>query len=93
MPRVGRSALPFASNQRREIQLTFFDISGEVFANDQMSVQYAPFLADADDVIFLFDPTHEEFSALRAARLMDLVSRVALNRRRRNLIVALSKMR
>jgi hypothetical protein len=87
------SNVPRAGGRRqRDIQLTFFDIAGEVFAGDQTAAQYAPFLADADDIIFLFDPTHEDFSALGAARLVDLVSRVALKGRRKNLIVALSKM-
>ncbi|HYE73434.1 MAG TPA: GTPase domain-containing protein, partial [Blastocatellia bacterium] len=74
------------------IELTFYDIAGEVFANDEMAKQYAPFLADADDIIFLFDPTESNFSALRAARLIDLVSRVALKNKRKNIIVTLSKM-
>lgn len=79
------------SNKRRKIQLTFYDIAGEVFNNDRMVGEYAPFLSYADDIIFLFDPTHEDFNALRAARLIDLVHR-SVAQRKRNLIVALSKM-
>lgn len=76
---------------RRKISLLFYDIAGEVFENDALTREYAPFLTHADDIIFLFDPTHPEFSALSAARLVDLVYRVT-GRRRRNLIIALSKM-
>jgi hypothetical protein len=81
-----------ASRWRRNIRLTFFDIAGEVFSSDRMAAEYAPFLADADDIIFLFDPTHQDFNALAAARLLDLVCRVTMKSSRKNLIVALSKM-
>ena len=57
-----------------------------------MTREYAPFLANADDIIFLFDPTQPDFNALSAARLVDLVNRVATSRKQKNLIVALSKM-
>jgi hypothetical protein len=78
--------------RRRSISLTFYDLAGEVFTSDRTAAEYAPFLAEADDVIFLFDPTHEDFSALRAARLVDLACRVGVQGKRKNLIVALSKM-
>ena len=55
-----------------------------------MAGAYAPFLSEADDIIFLFDPSHPDFSPLRAARLVDLVFRVAGKGRGKNLIVALS---
>lgn len=87
------SNVPRRGGKRRSsIELTFYDIAGEVFSNDEMATQYAPFLSDADDIIFLFDPTESNFSALRAARLIDLVSRVALKNKRKNIIVTLSKM-
>jgi len=80
------------SQRRRNISLTFYDIAGEIFSNDRMAGEYAPFLSEADDIIFLFDPTHPDFNALRAARLVDLVARVAGRSGRKNLIIALSKM-
>jgi len=77
---------------RRNLRLTFYDLAGEVFRSDRLAGEYAPFLSDADDIIFLFDPTHPDFNALGAARLVDLISRVAVKNRRQNLIIALSKM-
>lgn len=80
------------SHRRRDIRLTFYDIAGEVFNQDRTVAEYAPYLAEADDIIFLFDPTHPDFSALSAARLVDLVCRATARGRRKNLIIALSKM-
>jgi hypothetical protein len=76
----------------RNLKLTFYDIAGEVFTNDQLVADYAPYLAQADDIIFLFDPTHASFSAFAAARLVDLVYRNAKDAARKNIIIALSKM-
>jgi len=81
-----------AGRGRRNLRLTFYDLAGEVFSNDSLAGSYAPFLAEADDVIFLFDLTQPGFAALSAARLVDLVCRVGGPRRRPNLIIALSKM-
>jgi hypothetical protein len=78
--------------RRRRIWLTFYDIAGEVFRDAASTQQYAPFITRADDVIFLFDPTRPDFSAISAAQLVDRVSLVAERRERKNLIVALSKM-
>jgi hypothetical protein len=77
---------------RESIRLAFYDIAGEVFASDELTREYAPFLAHANDIIFLFDPTHPEFSALSAARLVDLIYRVPGSHPRKNIIIALSKM-
>jgi hypothetical protein len=83
--------IPSPSNgQRRNIKLIFYDIAGEVFMDDSRTREYAPFVAEATDFIFLFDPTHEEFNALSAAQLIDLVHRLA--QKKKNLIVALTKM-
>src|SRR4029453_15401361 len=60
--------------RRRTLRLTFYDLAGEVFSNDALASSYAPFLAEADDIIFLFDLTHPGCGALGAARLVDLVS-------------------
>jgi len=76
----------------RSLELVFYDIAGEVFTDDKLVDDYAPYLAQADDIIFLFDPTHASFSAFAAARLVDLVYRKAKNAPRKNLIIALSKM-
>lgn len=77
---------------RSRIRLAFYDIAGEVFARDELAREYAPFLRQADDVIFVFDPTQPDFSALTAARLVDLIHRVSAGGRRKHLIIALSKM-
>jgi hypothetical protein len=78
--------------RRRTLWLTFYDIAGEVFRDPATTRRYAPFVADADDLLFLFDPTQEDFSALSAAQLVNLVWVVAEEGRRKNLIIALSKM-
>lgn len=64
------------TQQRREFRLTFYDIAGEVFTDDRMTNDYAPFLKEATDIIFLFDPTAEGFSAWWASRIVDRVYRV-----------------
>ena len=80
------------SKQRSEIRLTFYDIAGEVFTDDGMTNDYAPFLKEATDIIFLFDPTAIGFSARWASRIVDRVYRVAANSERKNLIITLTKM-
>src|SRR4051812_10278308 len=77
---------------RSSIRLSFYDIAGEVFSSDDLAREYAPYLLHADDIIFIFDPTQPDFSALTAARLVDLVYRVARGGRPKHVIIALSKM-
>jgi hypothetical protein len=77
---------------RRSIRLVFYDVAGEVFNDDRLTREYAPYVANAHDLIFLFDPTHPDFSALSAAELVDLVYRVAQGRLKKNVIIALTKM-
>jgi GTPase SAR1 family protein len=79
------------SRNTRNIRLTFYDIAGEVFSNDRLVSEYASFLKEADDIIFLLDPTHEEFNVLRSARLIDLVNRMNPIKQQ-NIIIALSKL-
>jgi hypothetical protein len=78
--------------KRRSAFLTFYDVDGSVFSNDRLAQEYAPFLAEADDIVFLFDPTHPDFSALSAVQLVDLAYRVAGTRKRKNIIITLTKM-
>lgn len=77
---------------RRTLHLAFYDIAGEVFMDDSSTHEYAHYLAEASDIIFLFDPTVEDFSALTAARLVDRVYRIAPHCERKNLILTLTKM-
>jgi len=85
--------IPRANSQRRRsIRLVFYDVAGEVFNDDRVTREYAPYVANAHDLIFLFDPTHPDFSALSAAELVDLVYRVARGGRKKNIIIALTKM-
>lgn len=80
------------SQRRRSIRLVFYDVAGEVFNDDRVTREYAPYVTTAHDLIFLFDPTHPDFSALSAAELVDLVYRVAQGGRKKNIIIALTKM-
>ncbi|MGH9935117.1 MAG: hypothetical protein ACREAM_02665 [Blastocatellia bacterium] len=60
--------IPRANSQRRRsIRLVFYDVAGEVFNDDRVTREYAPYVTTAHDLIFLFDPTHPDFSALSAA--------------------------
>lgn len=77
---------------RKNIQLVFYDVMGEVFTDDRLTREYAPYVANAHDLIFLFDPTHPDFSALSAAELVDRVYRVAQGSLKKNIIIALTKM-
>jgi hypothetical protein len=84
--------IPRANRQRRQsIRLVFYDVAGEVFDEDRLTRQYAPYVTDAHDLIFLFDPT-PPFSALSAMELVDRVYRVAKASRKKNIIIALTKM-
>jgi hypothetical protein len=85
--------VPHSKKQRRrELRLTFYDVGGEVFTDDRMTNDEAPFLKEATDIIFLFDPTDQDFPAKMASRIIDRVNRAAANGRKKNLIVALTKM-
>jgi len=85
--------IPRAKRQRRRsIRLVFYDVAGEVFDDERLTREYAPYVIDAHDLIFLFDPTHPDFSALSAAELVDLVYRVARGGRKKNIIIALTKI-
>jgi hypothetical protein len=80
------------TGKRSRIWLTFYDVAGEVFTTDQAARADAQYLQQADDLIFLFDPTQPDFSALAAASLIDRVHRVIPGSRSKNFIIALSKM-
>ncbi|MCI0392834.1 MAG: hypothetical protein MOB07_29230 [Acidobacteria bacterium] len=80
------------SQQRSEIRLIFYDIAGEPFTDDRMTNDYAPFLKEATDIIFLFDPTDKGFSAWLPSRIVDRVKREVANIERKNLIITLTKM-
>lgn len=85
--------IPCAGRPRRSRMLiTFYDVAGEVFASDAAAREDAGYLAAADDVIFLFDPTQPDFSALSAARLVDRICRVVPGTERKQFIIALAKM-
>jgi hypothetical protein len=64
-------------NRRRDIRLTFYDMAGESFKSDKLLREDAKFLRETNDIIFLFDPTREDFedSALLAAELLDVDAR------------------
>lgn len=84
--------VPDTDGSRRNIELIFYDIAGEVFTNDTQTREYAPYVAQADDFIFLFDPAHPEFNALSAAQLIDLVYRNSKRADKINIIIALTKI-
>jgi hypothetical protein len=90
--------VPSANNpwwrNRRSIQITFYDIAGELVTSDEWLRKNAPFLPSADDIIFLFDPIREDFSesVLLAAELRDRIFRVAPNSKHKRFIVVLSKL-
>lgn len=85
--------IPRANRQRRRsIRLVFYDVAGEVFNDARQTREYAPYVTNAHDLIFLFDPTQPDFSALSAAELVDLVYQVAKGGRKKNIIIALTKM-
>ena len=80
------------SRSRHTITLTFFDIAGEAFIDDARTREYAPFVVEATDFVFLFDPTQSDFSALAAADLVDRICRITKNSEKKNAIIALTKM-
>jgi hypothetical protein len=85
--------VPAAKNGKRSrVLITFYDVAGEVFATDDAARSDAQYLHHADDLLFLFDPTQPDFSALSAARLVDRIARVVPSSRHKNWIIALSKM-
>ncbi|NJM48540.1 MAG: BrnT family toxin, partial [Alkalinema sp. RU_4_3] len=72
---ANRLLLVVHCDRDKNIRLTFYDIAGEVFTDDSKTREYAPFVSEADDFIFLFDPTHSDFSALAAALVLALATR------------------
>jgi hypothetical protein len=85
--------IPSSKNNRRQsLQLVFYDVAGEVFDDTRQTSEYAPYVTDAHDLIFLFDPTSDDFSALSAAKLVEVVYDVAKGGRKKNIIIALTKM-
>jgi hypothetical protein len=80
------------SQQRQSIKLTFHDIAGEVFSSDRLTKEYAPFVANSHDLVFLFDPTQSDFNALKAAELVNLVHRVAGDSQAQNILIAVTKI-
>lgn len=84
--------VPGHDGSRRSIELTFYDIAGEVFNTDSYTREYAPYIAEADDFIFLFDPAHPDFNALSSAQLIDLVYRNSKRGDKANIIIALTKI-
>jgi hypothetical protein len=79
---------------RKTIHLTFYDMAGELVTSDEWLTKNAPFLPDAHDIIFLFDPLRDDFdeSVLMAAELRDRIFRVAPTSKRKHFIIALSKL-
>ncbi len=78
--------------QRQNIELAFHDIAGEAFRSGRSIREHAPFVTSAQDLVFLFDPTTPNFSALSAAKLVDDVHNAAGVGERKNLIIALTKV-
>jgi hypothetical protein len=74
------------------VQLIFYDIAGEVFSNDALAREYAPFLAQAEFILFLFDPLHPHFNILAASQLVDRVYRVTDRDPRKRYLLILSKL-
>lgn len=63
--------------EREDVRISFYDMSGEPFEKDSDTSEVAPFLRDADDLIFLFDPTSPDSKPLRIAELVMRVYRVS----------------
>ena len=80
------------SQQRRSTRLVFYDVAGEVFDDDRKTREYAPYVANAHDLIFLFDPTLLEVNALWWSELGDRIYRAANGDKKKNIIIALTKM-
>jgi len=80
------------NGKRSRVWLTFYDVAGEVFNSDETARAEARYLQQVDDIIFLFDPTQPDFSALSAARLVDRIYRVVPGSEGKQYIIALAKM-
>jgi hypothetical protein len=83
---------PANGRRRRNFKLIFYDVAGEVFSDDRVTREYAPFVTHAHDLLFLFDPTHPDFSAWSAAELVNRVCRIAEDGEDKNLMITLTKM-
>jgi hypothetical protein len=88
------TGIPSLKGGRNSLRLTFYDIPGEAVSDEEWLLDNAPFLPRAHDIIFIFDPTREDFAvrALQAADLRDKIYRLVPGAERKNYIVALSKM-
>jgi GTPase SAR1 family protein len=75
-----------------DINLTFYDIAGEPFQRIATVKQFASYIEQADDIIFLFDPSDPEFNAFVGAELVDAVVNCYDHSLQKNVIIVVSKM-
>ena len=87
IPAVGRK-------ERRSLRLTFYDVAGELVSDEAWLTKHATFLPEADDIVFMFDPTRTDFSAraLQAADLFDRIRRLIPGVEKKHVLVVLSKL-
>lgn len=88
------SGIPTLRGGRSSLQVTFFDIPGELVSDEEWLMRNADFLPQVTDIIFIFDPTRADFAerSLQAADLSDRIARLIPHVGRRNYLVVLSKM-
>lgn len=88
------SGIPRGDRRRATLNITFYDLPGELVSDEAWLARNAHFLPNTDDIIFIFDPTRSDFAsrALQAADLRDRISRLVPGAERRNYLVVLSKM-
>lgn len=85
--------VPNWHDQRTSIDLVFYDVAGESFKTHEAISRLAPFLAEADDFIFLFDPTEKaNLDPIDALKLVDRIRNTAGSGQMKNFVVVLTKI-
>ena len=84
--------VPNCHNLRTSIDLVFYDVSGDSFKTHEAIGRLAPFIARANDFIFLFDPTKEGFDPFDALELVDRIKNSAGSGQMKNFVVVLTKI-
>jgi len=84
--------VPNCHNQRASIDLVFYDVAGDSFTTYKEIERLAPFIAEANDFIFLFDPTKEDFGPFGALKLVELIKNSAGGGQGKNFVVVLTQI-